>query len=156
MKKHQSLSPCAAVLGATLSICSCGQRDAAIPVGAENRASSFSLNKATGMCDLSGRMVFHSYTDCNAWDGKLYLYEFANHTLTQISANWGIDHTINAHFSPDGAKLVFMAAPSGSHNFNSWDICLGDVNTGAVCSFSGLGINTIRDELGASYTAVRP
>mgnify|MGYP000498231828 FL=1 len=91
-----------------------------------------------------GKIVFHSYSDYEAWDGKLFLYDFSEQLLTEISQGWDIDHTINAHFSPDGSKIVFMGAPAGNHNTSSWDIYLWDL-------FSGLPINLtanngLRDE----------
>ena len=91
-----------------------------------------------------GKIVFHSYSDYEAWDGKLFLYDFSEQLLTEISQGWDIDHTINAHFSPDGSKIVFMGAPAGNHNSSSWDIYLWDL-------FSGLPINLtanngLRDE----------
>ncbi|HIF28897.1 MAG TPA: hypothetical protein EYQ40_10325, partial [Candidatus Marinimicrobia bacterium] len=91
-----------------------------------------------------GKIVFHSYSDYEAWDGKLFLYDFSEQLLTEISQGWDIDHTINAHFSPDGSKIVFMGAPAGNHDSSSWDIYLWDL-------FSGLPINLtanngLRDE----------
>ena len=91
-----------------------------------------------------GKIVFHSYSDYEAWDGKLFLYDFSEQLLTEISQGWDIDHTINAHFSPDGSKIVFMGTPSGNHNSSSWDIYLWDL-------FSDMPINLtanngLRDE----------
>jgi len=91
-----------------------------------------------------GKIIFHSYSDYEAWDGKLFLYDFSEQLLTEISQGWEIDHTINAHFSPDGSKIVFMGVPAGNHNSSSWDIYLWDL-------FSGLPINLtanngLRDE----------
>jgi hypothetical protein len=67
---------------------------------------------------LTGKLAFHRYTspavDPLAWDGELYLLDLATGGLSHISATWGLKHTINAHFSPDGCRLVFMATPSGS------------------------------------------
>ena len=105
----------------------------------------FNLIKSEEPFPLSeGKIVFHSYSDYEAWDGKLFLYDFSEQLLTEISQGWDIDHTINAHFSPDGSKIVFMGAPAGNHNSSSWDIYLWDL-------FSGLPINLtanngLRDE----------
>ena len=76
-----------------------------------------------------GKIVFHSYSYYWAWDGKLYFYDFSEQSLVEISENWNIDHTINAHFSPDGSKIVFMGVPEGSHNYNSWDIFLWELGS---------------------------
>ena len=56
---------------------------------------------------LGGKLVFHVYSAYSAWDGKLFMLDFADSSLTEISASWSIDHTLNAHFSPDGTKIVF-------------------------------------------------
>ncbi|SVD96357.1 uncharacterized protein METZ01_LOCUS449211, partial [marine metagenome] len=66
-----------------------------------------------------GKIVFHSYSDYEAWDGKLFIYDFTEQLLTEISQSWDIDHTLNAHFSPDGSKIVFMGVSAGNHNSNS-------------------------------------
>ena len=76
-----------------------------------------------------GKIVFHSYSDYGAWDGKLYFYDFSEQLLVEISENWNIDHTINAHFSPDGSKIVFMGVSEGSHYYNSWDIFLWELGS---------------------------
>ena len=74
------------------------------------------LKASDGMCvsdpapipSLDGKLVFHVYSDYSAWDGKLFILDFADSSLTEISASWNIDHTINAHFSPDGTKLAMV------------------------------------------------
>jgi hypothetical protein len=76
-----------------------------------------------------GKIVFHSYSDYGAWDGKLYFYDFSEQLLVEISENWNIDHTINAHFSPDGSKIVFMGVSEGSHYYNSWDVFLWELGS---------------------------
>jgi uncharacterized protein (TIGR02145 family) len=77
-----------------------------------------------------GKLVFHSYSDYENWDGKLFLYDFSNQSLVEISQNWNIDHVINAHFSPDGNYLVFMGVPQGLHDREYWDIYLWEVGDG--------------------------
>ncbi len=78
----------------------------------------------------SGRIVFHRYSDWANWDGKLFLYDFSTKTLTELSKNWtSIEHTCNAHFSPDGMKIVFMAVPKNSRTSNSWNVYLCDLRT---------------------------
>jgi Tol biopolymer transport system component len=76
---------------------------------------------------LAGKLVFHVYSDYSAWDGKLFLLDFAARSLTEISANWNINHTLNAHFSPDGAKMVFMGDEAGGAQ--DWDIFIWDVGS---------------------------
>ena len=78
----------------------------------------------------SGKIVFHRYTDWTAWDGQLYIYDFSARSLDNISMNWSnIEHTTNAHFSPDGTKLVFMAVPKGARTRNSWNIYVWNVGS---------------------------
>jgi Divergent InlB B-repeat domain/Secretion system C-terminal sorting domain len=77
----------------------------------------------------TGKLLFHNYSGYWNWDGKLYLFDFANSTLEEISSNWNIDHTINGHFSPDGTKIVFMGVPEGSHSYDSFDIYLWEIGT---------------------------
>jgi hypothetical protein len=81
----------------------------------------------------SGRIVFHRYSDWTNWDGKLFLYDFSTKTLTELSKNWtSIEHTVNAHFSPDGNKIVFMAVPKNSRTSNSWNVYLCDLRTPSI------------------------
>ena len=71
---------------------------------------------------IEGKLVFHSFSDYEAWDSKLFIYDFAEQLLTEISQDWDIDHAMNAHFSPDGSRIVFMGVPKEHHDFYSWDI----------------------------------
>lgn len=68
---------------------------------------------------LSGKLVYHSYSCYNCNDSKLYLYNFATNERTVLSQNWTITNPMNAHFSSDGTKIVFMGI---SQVTNSWDI----------------------------------
>ncbi len=78
----------------------------------------------------SGRIVFHSYSDWMNWDGKLFLFDFADRTFTELSKNWtSVEHPVNAHFSPDGTKIVFMAVPKGMRTRDSWNIYLFPLNS---------------------------
>ena len=78
----------------------------------------------------SGKIVFHRYTDWTAWDGQLFIYDFGARSLDNISMGWdNIEHTTNAHFSPDGTKLVFMAVPKGARTRNSWNIYVWNVGS---------------------------
>lgn len=75
----------------------------------------------------TGSLVFHRYSAWENWDGKLFLYEFSTKNLTELSKQWTeIEHTCNAHFSPDGTKIVFMAVPKNKRSSNSWNIYLYD------------------------------
>ena len=76
---------------------------------------------------LGGKLVFHVYSAYSAWDGKLFMLDFADSSLTEISASWSIDHTLNAHFSPDGTKMVFMGDEVGGAR--DWDLFIWDVGS---------------------------
>ena len=79
--------------------------------------------------ELNGQLLFHRYTSYESWNSKLYLYDFAAKSLTCLSDAWPVDHAMNAHFSPDGKRIVFMAVPSGKHQGNAWDVYLWDVSS---------------------------
>jgi Tol biopolymer transport system component len=68
---------------------------------------------------LSGKIVYHSYSCYNCNDSVLFLYDFKTNEKTVLSQNWPIINSMNAHFSPDGKKIVFMGI---SEINNSWDL----------------------------------
>ncbi len=78
---------------------------------------------------LLGRIVFHRYTNYDAWDGHLYLFDFATKRLRCLSERWEIDHAINANFSPDGKQIVFMGVPKGQHRGDAWNVYLWTINS---------------------------
>jgi Tol biopolymer transport system component len=90
-----------------------------------------------------GRLVFHSYSDYAAWDGRLYMLDLAGKTTVEISKNWNIDHAINAHFSPDGSQLTFMGDDRGEPR--DWDVYLWSVDSDEQPVNLTHGYNT-RDE----------
>jgi tricorn protease-like protein len=63
--------------------------------------------------------VYHSYSCYNCNDSVLFLYDFKTNEKTVLSQNWPIINSMNAHFSPDGKKIVFMGI---SEINNSWDL----------------------------------
>ncbi len=75
---------------------------------------------------LSGKMVYHSYSCYNCNDSKMFLYNFSTNERTVLSQNWTISNPMNAHFSPDGTKIVFMGI---SQTNNSWDIFIFTLGT---------------------------
>ncbi len=96
--------------------------------GAQEEARKPPPNRAAR---LRGRMIFHRYTNYDAWDGRLYLYEFAKKRLRCLSESWEIDHAINGNFSPDGKQIVFMGVPRGQHRGNAWDVYLWEMDSPA-------------------------
>ena len=75
--------------------------------------------------------MFHRYTNYDAWDGRIYLYDFAAKRLRCLSERWEIDHAINANFSPDGKQIVFMGVPRGQHRGDAWDVYLWKLDSPA-------------------------
>jgi len=75
---------------------------------------------------LTGRLAFHNYTSYAAGDGELFIYDFHENSLTNISSSWPIDNEINPQFSPDGSKLVFMGFNEGT---DDWDVFLWTVGS---------------------------
>ena len=71
---------------------------------------------------LNGRLLFHRYSGYDNYDSQLYLYDFQAKTLTCLSRLWAIDHAMNAHFSPDGSRIVFMGLPKGKRDGKDWDV----------------------------------
>jgi len=67
-------------------------------------------------------LLFHRYTGYDNFDSQLFLVDFQANTLTCISESWPIDHAMNAHFSPDGERIVFMGLPKGKRNSKDWDV----------------------------------
>jgi Tol biopolymer transport system component len=92
------------------------------------RKASKAANPPNPASRLRGRIVFHRYTNYDAWDGRLYLYDFATKRLRCLSERWEIDHAINGNFSPDGKQIVFMGVPRGQHRGDAWDVYLWKVD----------------------------
>ena len=85
---------------------------------AENN-KPFPLNK--------GVIIYHSYSDYDAWDSELFMYDFSTNTKDTLSLNWNIDNEMNAHISPDGSKIVFMGDDSGLPR--DWDIYIWNIGS---------------------------
>ncbi|RFZ92331.1 hypothetical protein D0C36_12925 [Mucilaginibacter conchicola] len=106
------------------------------------KTSRLSTNAVQAKPAVTGKLVYHSYS-CYACAGtKMYIYNFSTNTLTWVSQNWNIDYPMNAHFSPDGTKIVFMGQPAGS---GDWDIYLWTVGSSSAPTNLTAG-NNLRDE----------
>ena len=96
---------------------------------------------------LSGKLVFQRFKKDTSDPevSSLYLYDFATRRLTLLSANWNIQYPRNAHFSPDGKKLVFMGIQNAR---TSWDVFVWTVGSSAKpVNLTGDSSNEgIRDE----------
>jgi Tol biopolymer transport system component len=87
------------------------------------------LQAETSSPITSGQIVYHSYSNYEAWDSQLYLLNLETGVSSMISGSWGIDHAMNAHFTNDGTKIVFMGVPKGKHNYWAWEIYLWDFSS---------------------------
>ena len=83
-----------------ISFASCSKNTAAV--------TTIPYDTTTNQPVLMGRLIFHSYSCYSCNDSKLYLYNFAGKKLTLISSNWSVINAMNAHFSTDGNRIVFM------------------------------------------------
>lgn len=75
---------------------------------------------------LTGKVVYHSY-DSYGSASQMYIYDFAANQLSFVSKNWNIYDPMNAHFSPDGNKIVFMGEATEN---SKWDIYIWSVGSG--------------------------
>ncbi|SFB05792.1 WD40-like Beta Propeller Repeat [Acetitomaculum ruminis DSM 5522] len=74
---------------------------------------------ATTKPKLTGKIVFHNYSDYYKGDSKMYIYDFAKNKLSCISKNWtNVINPMNAMFRKDGKAIVFM----GETKDGEWDI----------------------------------
>lgn len=92
---------------------------------------------------LKGRLIFHTYScyDCN--DSKIYSYDFATGKLLLLSDGWNMVNAMNAHFSADGTKLVFMGEPAGTTN---WDVFVWTVGSSIPPKNLTASFGATRDE----------
>lgn len=67
---------------------------------------------------LSGKLVYHAYENYGDGSAQLFLYDFSEGKLTQLSKkDWGITDPMNANISPDGKSIVFMGKEK-----NAWNV----------------------------------
>ncbi len=102
-----------------------------------------SNTSTTNQPALSGRLIFHSYSCYSCNDSKLYIYDFAANTIVNISSTWTINNVMNAHFSPDGKRIVFMGIPI---NTNNWDIFIWSVGSTLQPTNITAAFGSTRDE----------
>ena len=62
----------------------------------ERDTSDAGAHSDTGRLSTSGSIVFHRYSDYEAWDSVLLMVELSDYSVTEISADWDIDHAMNA------------------------------------------------------------
>lgn len=103
---------------------------------------------------LKGRLVFHSYSCYSCNDSKLFILDFSTGALSQINSGWNIGNCMNAHFSPDGKKIVFM----GTDNINlNWNVYLWNENPASqpVNLTSALGASSRNEDPKFSNSGTR-
>jgi len=70
---------------------------------------------------LTGRIVYHSYASYNDGTSQLFLLNLGTRSLTNLSKSWtSLKDPMNAHWSPDGSKLVFMARPKKNGGYSAY------------------------------------
>lgn len=71
---------------------------------------------------IQGKLVYHTYTSYDAWDSKLYLFDFETKELSCINDFIeGTYHTMNACFNPNGTEIVFMGI-TNQREMEEWNI----------------------------------
>ena len=92
---------------------------AAFAVTAANR---WGLAASVSTASLTGRIAYHSYVSYNDGTSQLFILDLVTGALTNISSRWtNLKDPMNAHWSPDGLKLVFMARPKKAGNkYSAW------------------------------------
>lgn len=97
------------------------------PPGTVSPPPKDDISSDTERPDLKGLMVFHSYSSYGAMDSKLYLYDFREDRLSEISRNWtSVTHPMNGHLSPDATHITFMGIGLAT---NSWDIFIHEIGS---------------------------
>ena len=92
---------------------------------------------------LDGKILYHTYSSYDAWDGELFILDLSDNSVTNISSGWSVSHAINGMFSPDGTKIVFMA--DGDGWIQDWDIFLWTVGDEEPVNLTG-PFSTDREE----------
>ncbi|HEX5000025.1 MAG TPA: hypothetical protein VFY29_17520 [Terriglobia bacterium] len=70
---------------------------------------------------LAGRVVYHSYQSYNDGSSRLFILDLGSGQLNTISSGWtNLEDPMNAHWSPDGSRIVFMARPKKGRRAIAW------------------------------------
>ncbi len=78
-------------------------------------------SNATFPTSMTGKLVYHTYINYGDGSSQLWVYDFAAHSLKQISnSKWGIKDPMNAVWSPDGNWLLFMGVQNNAWNIFAW------------------------------------
>lgn len=100
--------------------------------------SQHTLEPASTFPSLPGRLVYHSYVAYGDGTSRMFLYDFASKTLTRLdSAGWSIADPMNARFSPDGRRIVFMGRQGGNWHVFQWSPGSPDLPTNLTAAIGG-------------------
>ncbi|MCK4304505.1 MAG: PD40 domain-containing protein, partial [Candidatus Eisenbacteria sp.] len=87
---------------------------------------SFTVNPEP--LSLNGRIAYHTYSKYMAvpgggdtTDGQMFVYDCGADSLQNMTASLPLVNAMNPHFSPDGARLVFMAVPEAKAGDTEYD-----------------------------------
>jgi len=87
---------------------------------------------------LPGRVVYHAYVGYGDGSSHLFLYNFATRARTQLDQPaWNIADPMNANFSPDGRRIVFMGRQSGNWNVFAWTLGSASAPSNLTASLGG-------------------
>ncbi|SHE48591.1 TolB family protein [Pedobacter caeni] len=116
------------LLASVVLLFSCKKEGDSSAVKAERKTSAEKVS-AAALPAVTGKLVFHRYECYGCADTRLYIYNFTTNSLTWVSQNWNLDYAMNGHFNEDASKMVFMAQPAGS---GDWDIFIWDVGSSSA------------------------
>lgn len=86
----------------------------------------------SSMPEVSGKLVYHSYSSYEAADSKLYLYDFYTNEKVCLNDKFeDVFNTMNAHFNEDGSEIVFMGMDKDREE-RKWDIYTYNFETGQL------------------------
>ncbi|WP_090009957.1 PD40 domain-containing protein [Clostridium sp. DSM 8431] len=102
------------------------------------------MGRSKKVPNLSGKMVYHSYTSYDAKDSKLYLYDFDSKEKVCLSDNFkNVYNAMNAEFKNDGTEIVFMGM-NKTKGYEKWDVYTYNLQTQVVTNLTGK--NDLRNE----------
>ena len=91
--------------------------------------AQLSIFQSLGKPELTGKMVYHTYSDYLSRDSKLYLVDFKKNNKVCLNDNFtDVEHTMNGSFSPDGKDIVFMGVTKREYA-DEWDIFKYDLDS---------------------------
>lgn len=80
--------------------------------------SCLASEKKDSLPDLTGKLVYHSYSSYDAYDSKIYLLDFESKKKICLSDSFKhIANPMNACFNPSGTEITFMGVLD-----NEWNI----------------------------------